>query len=162
MAVDVLHRMMATMSYNPLTGDFFWKDGFRRQTERPLGWLNPSGHRRIDFEGKKYYAHRMAMAFTQGEWPVGEVDHIDRDPANNRLSNLRVCGHAENVRNSPKRSHSNQPFKGVRPTRGGAWSARIRFEKREIYLGTFNTPELAFEAYKAGALKFHGQFARFE
>lgn len=61
---------------------------------------DPRGYFRGAIGGKFFYAHRVIVALTDGEWPWGEVDHINRDKSDNRRLNLRVVTHAENRRNS--------------------------------------------------------------
>lgn len=94
--------------------------------------------------------------------PDGFVDHIDGDPSNNARSNLRVCTHAENMRNR-KIARSNQSgFKGVYlDARRNKWRSEVRFDGRKYYCGTFDTPERAHEAYCKKAAELHGEFARF-
>ena len=86
-------------------------------------------------------------------------DHIDGDKLNNQRSNLRVATRCQNAHNSKARSHSKQPYKGVRLMCGN-WQARIRYHNKEIHLGTFSSPELARDAYHLAAKKYHGEFAR--
>lgn len=88
------------------------------------------------------------------------VDHIDGNTLNNIRSNLRVATHAENLRNRKRQSNNKSGFKGVTYSRG-RWVAEIRANKRKIYLGSYNTPEEAHEAYKTAAVKYHGDFANF-
>ena len=46
--------------------------------------------------GKLIYAHRAAWAIHFGEWPKGEIDHINGDASDNRIINLRVVNRTEN------------------------------------------------------------------
>ena len=58
------------------------------------------------------------------------------------------------------RSDSGTGFKGVGfDKRRKNWHARIKVNKRSIHLGTFETPEEAFAAYMAAAIKHFGEFA---
>ena len=57
------------------------------------------GYRRITYAKKKWMAHRIVYLMHHGEWP--EIcDHIDQDPTNNRIENLRSCTKAENNLNN--------------------------------------------------------------
>ena len=88
------------------------------------------------------------------------VDHIDGDKLNNRLSNLRICTHSENMRNR-KMSFSNiSGLKGVEPTKSGTFRATIRVNKVIHRLGTFATAEAAHAAYCEASARLHGEFAR--
>lgn len=86
-----------------------------------------------------------------------KVDHANRDTMDNRRSNLRICTHAENMRN--RRSRKRDVPKGV--TRSGKkFSARIRVDGAVKHLGTFTTVAAAAEAYRNAAMELHGEFAR--
>lgn len=94
--------------YDPETGDFFWRDGIRKGEK--AGYL--SGVMRIrKYDGKKYQiivldikghtisAHRAAWAMYYGYFPEKVIDHIDNNPLNNRIDNLRAVTYSENSMN---------------------------------------------------------------
>ena len=90
------------------------------------------------------------------------VDHINRNPLDNRRSNLRICTHAENMRNSKLNVKNTSGFKGVTWHKQiGKWMAQISLNGKRKYLGVFYDPIDAHEAYKIAALKMHGEFASF-
>jgi hypothetical protein len=94
--------------------------------------------------------------------PTEMVDHIDGNPLNNRRSNLRLATHADNMKNRRKHSNNKSGFKGVRQRKNRpGWVAEIRVDGKYTHLGTFDTPELAHEAYCKAAEKHHGEFANF-
>ncbi len=85
------------------------------------------------------------------------VDHRDGDVWNHKKDNLRIANHSQSSMNC--REHSDRKStlpRGVVPNnRGGGYSARIS-------LGTFRTPELAYEAICKAARLFHGEFSSYE
>jgi hypothetical protein len=87
------------------------------------------------------------------------VDHIDGDPSNNQKANLRVCTHAENMRNRKKHRNNKSGFKGVCRSRD-RWRAQINVNGTRIALGTFANIEDAAAAYVQAAPRYHGEFAR--
>jgi hypothetical protein len=83
-----------------------------------------------------------------------QVDHINRDPLDNRRANLRLCTASQNNGNRPPRNG----MKGVFPFRS-RFRARIKVEGRTINLGGYATACAAARAYDASALEHFGEFA---
>lgn len=99
---------------------------------------------------KPMKAHRVIWALHYGEWPAGEIDHINRDRADNRIANLRITTRSENVCNTGLRSTNTSGYPGVSWHRGkGRWRAAIRLNGRKIHLGYFDQAEAAGAAYAA-------------
>lgn len=89
------------------------------------------------------------------------VDHINNNGLDNRRVNLRSCTHQQNLCNRDKNSTSEKKYKGVYKHKSSwRWRAQIGLNSVKIYLGMFDTPELAAEAYNVAALKYHGEFAK--
>lgn len=151
-----MDEISARFSYNPETGSLTLKEN-----GKVVGWASGNGYLKVDCKLKKYYAHRVAWFLTYGEWPQ-EIDHINGDRSDNRLCNLRACTKFENARNSPKRAHSKQPYKGVRWSSTNSWQARIRHNNQAITIGYFATAREAYEEYIFAALELHGDYARLE
>ena len=66
----------------------------------PVGY-NCNGYRRCMQQcrvlGKRnFMVHRIVWLLNTGEWPKNTIDHINRDPLDNRFENLRDCTQAEN------------------------------------------------------------------
>ncbi len=90
-----------------------------------------------------------------------DIDHINRNPLDNRRSNLRPCTRAENLYNQPKHKNNSSGFKGVYWDKThGYWKAEIRNNGPRIRLGYFRTKEAAFKAYCEACKKLHGEFGR--
>lgn len=89
------------------------------------------------------------------------VDHINGNTVDNRKSNLRLCSHIENLRNSKVQSNNKTGYKGVYwHTRNKKWIAHITIKRKSIHLGVFSTKEDAARAYNEAAIKYFGEFAR--
>jgi hypothetical protein len=108
----------------------------------------------IKFSGIGYLAHRLAWLFGHGEDP-GEmlVDHINGDPLDNRLSNLRLATTTENMWNIQQaQSLSRSGIRGVYQSKqSGKWVAAIYTNNKKRHLGVFPTAELAAAAYQEAA-----------
>jgi len=106
--------------------------------------------------GKTIFMHRIIMNAPKGL----EVDHIDGDGLNNLRENLRVCTHAENLRNQRLPRHNKSGYKGVLPYINGKVRALIQLNGEKIFLGIFDNAEEAAHAYDAKAIELYGEFAR--
>lgn len=152
----------ASLAYDPLTGIMTRKtnSGGSKIGDR-AGFPNPLGHIRVAVQGVQYFGHQLAWAHYYGVWPTNYIDHINGDPGDNRIDNLRLCTHAENCRNGKLRSSNSSGFKGVSFDKSRQkWNAEITHQRRKIHLGRYETREEAAIAYDAAAKKFHGEFAR--
>lgn len=120
------------------------------------GTVNPQGYRTILIDRRPYKAHRLIWAFFHKEWPAGPLDHINGNPSDNHISNLRSVTVAENGRNQARRRDSTSGITGVYyRTHIKKWVARIRAEGRDIHLGVFETRDEA-RAARLAAQRLHG------
>lgn len=115
-------------------------------------------HRR--FKGEHGYVsmkmHRFILNVPKGM----EVDHINGDGLDNRRTNMRICTHAQNVKNASVRKDNTSGVKGVNwNKRQKKWVARINLNKR-IQLGSFDTFDDAKEAYNRAAEYYYKDFAK--
>ncbi|MBH3259961.1 HNH endonuclease [Serratia marcescens] len=158
----IIHaELLERLHYDPDSGLFTrLKDTGSPKGKKGVvaGSLKKQGYVDIRFNGQIYKAHRLAWFYHYGEWPDGEIDHINGIKSDNRISNLRAATRAENIRNIGRRNKNRTGFKGV-GNAGKKWQARITHNGSKIYLGLFDTPEEAHEAYCKAARNLHGSFA---
>lgn len=88
-----------------------------------------------------------------------DVDHVNGNSLDNRIANLRICTHAENMRNQKAYKNAKSGFKGVYRYKNRTWTAQIQINGKKKNLGYFETPEKAHAAYVAAAKELHGQYA---
>lgn len=153
-------RLKGLLAYDPETGVCRWhvKKG-RAQGRDVAGYCGPDGYWRIQVGGKLWLLHRLAWLYMTGEQPPMIVDHIDRDPANNKWANLRAADKSLNNANSRVRRNSTSGVKGV-IVRKSRYIAQISINGRCTYLGMFKTVQEASAAYEAAAKTQFGEFAR--
>lgn len=104
------------VAYEPDTGKVYWRInvGRRGKAGVEVGTITKEGYRRVKIKGQLYLVHRLAWRLTHGVWPTYEIDHIDGDRLNNKLSNLRDVPKALNQRNCRLRKDSASGLVGVR------------------------------------------------
>jgi hypothetical protein len=151
------------LRYDSDTGYLYWiKDRYRAKAGSKAGYVRPDGYVIVTVRGHTIRAHRLAWFLYYGQMPDKEIDHIDGNPTNNIIGNLRLASRSQNVANTRKKASSKNRLKGVTKTRHNRYRAQIRRGGVNQYIGTFKTEELAHAAYKAAAEKEFGAFARAE
>ena len=146
-----VERLYELLEYNRQTGEFIRK---RRSTRGEAGSV--AGGRRRDgyviicLDGVRFLAHRLAWLYCHGAHPVGCVDHIDGNPSNNRIENLRDVAHAVNLQNQ-SRAHKNNVSSGLLGVthlpKTGRWKAAISLNGETRHIGVYATADSAHEAY---------------
>lgn len=148
------------MSYDPETGELKWrvKRGGPAFENSVAGCLSSQGYKILSVDDRLYQAHRIIWLYVYGVWPEKDIDHIDRDRANNRLTNLREATRSENLFNTSLPRNNTSGYKGVCFNKSrNKFMAYVTLGKR-IHLGYFLTAELASEAYQVFAKANHGEF----
>lgn len=149
------------LDYNPDTGLFFWKRNRGKiLAGTKAGHPNSMGHLEIKINYKAYLAHRLAWLYIYGHFPEGDIDHANRVRNDNRLSNLRLATRSQNIANS-RRKLGASGYRGVH-AHGPSWRAMIKKNGKLMVLGTYKTPEAAYEAYCKASKKLFGEFSCLE
>ena len=78
-----------------------------------LGSKDKDGYLILKIKGKQYKAHRIAWFLFYGEFPKGEIDHINRNKQDNRISNLRIVSRIDNIKNRLVKPNSDTGVIGV-------------------------------------------------
>jgi hypothetical protein len=135
-----------------IDGEFYKKTNLNKIS----GWIDDSGRKCIFHDGKSYFAHRVAWAFFYGE-PDEDIDHIDGNPSNNKIENLRSVKHKENQQNLRKARKDNvSGFLGVAfHKQTGRYTAQIWKDNKKNHLGIFKTAQEAHDAYLDAKRKMH-------
>lgn len=163
-------------SYEPETGFLFWNErpvedfGEVRHWKawnkayagkRALASCTDGRYLRGTIAGRAHYAHRVIWAIVTGEWPRGEIDHVDTDKKNNAWENLRDVTRQENMWNRPALARSASGIKGVsKCRRSNRWIAQFSVGGRNKTIGRFKCPTAAYLAYVKASAKERGEFGR--
>ena len=153
-----LDRLRECLSYDSTTGRFTWLKVFRGVTlGATAGSSDARGAVFIRVDGGRYPAHRLAWFYVNGVWPAFEIDHINGDPSDNRIANLRDVPHRTNQQNfkAAFKTNASSGLLGVSLHKAsGLYRARIT-AGQERCLGYFKTPDEAHAAYLAAKRMLH-------
>lgn len=129
-------RARDLFSYDADSGLFTWKkNGAAAFTSK-----TSKGYAVGNADKVKYYAHRVAWLMVYGEWPSGQIDHINGVRDDNRIKNLRDVAHHDNQRNMKRSVRNKSGVVGVHfNKRLNKWQATIRENGKSKYLGIFET-----------------------
>jgi hypothetical protein len=162
--------------YDEATGKLFWKArkavhfggshiackrwNGRWAEKEALSFKGPKGYLYGSLLKTLFFAHRVAWAVKKRRWPLGDIDHINGDRADNRIENLREASKSQNSMNQKARCNNKSGFKGVRfYENAGKFGARIQGpDGKRLFLGLHATPEAAHAAYCAAASELFGRF----
>jgi hypothetical protein len=157
-------RLKELLRYDTRTGVFTW--AVSKGTARAgsvAGSLGSVAYILIGVDRAQYLAHRLAWLYVHGYLPPEEIDHIDHDRSNNKLSNLRLASHQGNGKNQTLRGDNTSGFCGVCwAQRDCKWLAQIRVDGRRIHLGYADTKAEAVKLREAANRKylFHGNHGK--
>lgn len=117
------------------------------------GFLKPNRpYYLITIRGIKVFTHRVVWMMHYNEEPPEIIDHIRGVEKGNGIENLRGVTHIENLQNWTAKGYT-------KAHKGNGYMARLRVDGKDMYLGTFSTPEKAREVYLAAKREYHPSFA---
>lgn len=145
----------ARYSYNPETGDIISK-----WFNRALLPSKFSGYVICRTDQAAIHGHRVAWLLHYGRWPTHHLDHINGDPGDNRIINLREATNTQNLWNRPVFRNNKLGVKGVVKTKHGTYRAQCWHNGKFVLNRVFKTIEEASAAYQAKAKEVFGEWHR--
>lgn len=126
---DMLHKKYICLPNDGLL--------LKKRTKKVVGGLDGNGYVMTCFNGKKEGVHRLIYCMVHGHMP-NEIDHLNHNPSDNRISNLCDVTHAENLRNLLPGKNNKSGIIGVSfNEKRDRWQANIRYNEQSLYLGSF-------------------------
>ena len=160
-------ELQQLVSFDKHTGVFHWKVSVRSRggltrIGNPVGHVGLTGYVRIILRGREYSAHRLAWFYVHGTWPQYDIDHRNGVRHDNRISNLRdVTDNVNQQNRQGAASNCQSGLIGAWPASNGdtkkskPWRSAIKVGDTIVFLGYFDTAELAHGAYIKAKRKFH-------
>lgn len=125
------------------------------------GTVNKDGYVKVTIDNKKYQAHRIIFMMQHGYLPK-EIDHINCNPSDNRIENLREVTRNQNRYNVVGYKNNTSGVKGViKNKRLNKWEVSINVNGKRKYFGIFKDFELAELVAMEARDKYHGNFANY-
>lgn len=153
--------LKSLFKFDENSGEFIRKVRIGRLKEGSVaGSKRRDGYINLGVNGKSYLLHRLIWMYVHGEFPTKYLDHVDGNPSNNRLCNLREADESENSQNAKKRYTNKSGYTGVHFRPDAGYCARIQLKGKRIHLGYFDTPDEAGKVYQEAAEKLHKDFRR--
>ena len=138
-------------TYNPETGEIFNSRGKVCSNFRNDGYVRCGiairRNKKLIFHCT-LLGHHFAWLWMNGNVEINQIDHINRNRADNRICNLR---NVTNQVNTWNRNGKGYYFNKV----AKKYQAQITLNNNVKYLGRYNTPEEAREAYLNAKQKYH-------
>lgn len=152
--------IMDALSYDPDNGVFVRRAHRQKSlTGKVADRPSSCGYMTVKHLGILYLSHRLAWWFVNKQWPPEQVDHINLNKVDNRISNLRLATRSQNGGNSLSRGRLT--VKGVTfHKKCKKYQAQIKKDGVSKYLGLFDTEQQAHAAYANAAIEAYGEFAR--
>lgn len=162
------------LAYQPETGSLTWKQrgvsGFSsarscsvwnaKYAGKAAGSIHTDNTGRkcihVTINDRKRKGHRVCWELINGPIPTGmTIDHIDHNPLNNRISNLRLATQTEQKRNMPISKNNSSGVVGVCwSKKAKRWRARIGVDGKVIDLGTSEFIEEAIAMRKRAEIEY--------
>jgi hypothetical protein len=157
----------ALFDYDPETGLLTWKFSsaqIKQGSEVGTNSSTPKSctkYRAVRLFGLNYKIHRIIWLMQTGEYPKGDIDHIDGNGLNNKWENLRDVTHSQNLMNAAVRSDSTTGYKGVSYDKARErWYAYINIDGKRKMLGRHRTLQEAVTARSNAEKELFGEYSR--
>jgi hypothetical protein len=141
-------------------GELYWKvDRRKTKVGQKAGRRKANGYCEVRLDNKLQGTHRLIFLMTHGYLP-SMVDHIDGNPSNNLIENLRGATSSQNQMNSKLPANNKSGFKGIYMSKHGKWIVQCVKDGVNHRAGSFSDIRAAAEAMIKLREELHGEFSR--
>jgi hypothetical protein len=149
------------VNMNILYKNLDYKEGkLYRKNGDLAGTFLKSGYGTVSVEGKRMGIHRVIYAMHHGYFPK-TIDHIDGNPLNNNIYNLRAATKSQNGMNQKLSVKNTSGYKGI-SKHGNNWRVCIYVKNKKINIGTYKDKQIANLMAISARNKYQNEFARHE
>lgn len=152
---DYLHNI-----FEYKNGNLYWKiKPAQRVKIGDIAGSVSDGYGQVYINNSAYKIHRIIFMMHYG-YVSDQIDHIDGDPLNNKIENLREVTNIQNQFNRKISSRNKSGVKGISLSRSNKFVVRVSVNQKDKYIGSFKDLELAELVAQMAREKYHGEFAR--
>lgn len=154
-------QLRDALSYDAETGVFRWRhdrSSMARAGQVAGNVSHRGGYRLIRVNYTRFLAHRLAWFYVHGEWPQGELDHINGRPDDNSIGNLRPATRQQNVWNGAPKSNNAFGMRNIRP-KGSAFFVHFSRGNKRVFNKSYPTLDAAIAVRNQMAVSLQGEFA---
>jgi hypothetical protein len=160
MTIEIITQDYVKQLFEYRDGNLYWKvNAGKIKVGAKAGTPNQNGYFQTRINGKRYLNHRLIFLMHHGHLPK-YLDHINGNPSNNKIENLRAATLTENQHNRKLGKDNTSGYKGVSWFKAkNKWRVRIEVNKVSKFFGYFDDLELAELVAQEARNKYHGEFA---
>jgi len=163
-----ISKIILRDSFGSVTGEAIIDSNVLPLIKNMKWHMNAQGYAVSRPDGKYVRLHHLILGTSWKELSKNknQIDHINMNPLDNRVSNIRYANSGQNRTNASKREFMNgvktsSRFKGVYlHTQMKKWNAYISIDNKRHSLGLFKNESDAGRAYDRAAIDTYGEFAR--
>lgn len=132
-------------TYDEVTGNIYGIRGGNIIKRKSYGYIDLG----LFVNNKHFHlqGHQFAYYYKYGKI-VEQIDHIDGNRSNNKISNLREVTHQQNCFNKKTKGYYFNKDKNK-------YISQIMIDKKKIHLGLYETEQEARQAYLDAKQKYH-------
>ena len=162
MTAQILTQEYLHALFNYKIGELYWKISNNRKIKigSIAGYVTSANYKSVKIFGKQHLNHRLIFLMHYGYLP-NYIDHIDENPSNNKIENLRKVTQVQNLQNSKLSKNNTSGCKNVYWNKAAKkWQVYCRIGEKLRYFGVYDDLELADLVAQEVRDKYFGKYAR--
>ena len=162
MEINMITQQQVLALFEYRDGALYWKvNATNTKIGQRAGTVSKGNkYRRIGIDKKYYLEHRLVWLMFNKELPE-LLDHVDNNPLNNRIENLRTANRSQNGQNKKTQTNNTSGIKNVHWSKEDKkWTVKMMVNKKLLRFGQYFDIDYAKFVAEAMRYKYHGKFAR--